>query len=489
MRLTMIGGGGFRVPQLYRALADDPAELVHEFVLTDTDPGRLAVVENVISQLRQGDGGPAVRTTPDVAEGITGADYVFSAVRVGGTEGRAIDEEVALSHGVLGQETVGVGGMAYALRTIPVARELARLIRAHAPEAWVINFTNPAGVITQAMRESLGDRVVGICDTPIGLVNRIADITDARVTSFEYAGLNHLGWLRGVRGRRAGSAVGETDLLAAVLADDALLSRIEEARLFGFDVVRSIGALPNEYLYYYWHEREALARISGRDSRGRQLLHQQADFYAAATASPGQARKLWEAALLEREETYGSETRDDAAARRSTREIELGGYQKVALQLMRVLAGAEPSARMVLNVRNGRDDGGRSVSQLPDDAVVEVACEVVAGGIEPAPVEPLGNDLAGLMVQIKGCDELLLAATAERDPVKALRAFATHPLVDSAEVARELLAEYCERQPLIAQAVQLPADMRAGGAEVPGRRGEPHSPASSPGHPSTMRLP
>ena len=262
---------------------------------------------------------------------------------------------------------------------------------------------------------------------------------------------------RGMGSSAAAAVVGLAAARALVsepdaLDDDALLSQIEEARLFGHDIIRSIGALPNEYLFYYWHQREAMARLAGRQTRGRQLVGQQGSFYEEAAADPGRASELWQSALAEREETYGSETRDDPQARRDSHEIALGGYQKVALQLMRVLAGAEPPTRMILNIRNDHC-GTRAIEQLPHSAVVEIACEVSADGVRPAPAGPLSDDLMGLAVQIKGCDELLLAATAHHDPVLALRAFATHPLVDSLEAARALLAEYCEQQPAIAAAL------------------------------------
>nr|NLD41443.1 6-phospho-beta-glucosidase [Actinomycetales bacterium] len=396
-------------------------------------------------------GRPRVRTTTDLIEAVTGADFIFSAMRVGGTEARALDEEIALEHGVLGQETVGVGGMAYALRTIPEARHLAGVIAEHAPEAWVINFTNPAGVITQAMREQLGGRVVGICDSPISLVARIEDLTGSRATSFDYAGLNHAGWLRGLRGRPEGSDRVE-DLLARVLGDEQLLNQLDEARLLGVDVIRSIGAIPNEYHYYYSHTREAHGRIAERVPRGRQLAEQQETFYSAAAAEPERALELWLEALREREETYGAETRTDPATRRTAHEIELGGYQKVALQLMRVLSGVDGPTRMILNVPNSPGTG-RLIRQLSRRAVIEVACDVSIDAIIPAPVGRLHSDLAGLLVQLKGCDELLLRATERKDPVAALRAFATHPLVDSVETARALLASYCERIPGVAEAI------------------------------------
>ncbi|MGO4430119.1 6-phospho-beta-glucosidase, partial [Streptomyces sp. MCAF7] len=138
--------------------------------------------------------------TTDLDDALRGADFVFSAIRVGGLAGRARDERVPLAEGVLGQETVGAGGVLYGLRTLPVALKIAERIAAVAPDAWVINFTNPAGMVTEAMQRVLGDRVIGICDSPVGLCRRAARAlgADPGRASYDYVGLNHLGWLRGV---------------------------------------------------------------------------------------------------------------------------------------------------------------------------------------------------------------------------------------------------------------------------------------------------
>ncbi|MGO3507650.1 MAG: 6-phospho-beta-glucosidase, partial [Brachybacterium tyrofermentans] len=253
MKLTILGGGGFRVPLVYEAMATGATGLqVDEIALQDVDAARLRTITEVIDGVRaqlEADGRaahpPRVTATTDLREAVTGADFVFSAVRVGGAEARTVDERVALGLGLLGQETIGPGGLAYALRTIPVALEIARTVAEVAPDAWVINFTNPAGIVTEAMRSLLGDRVVGICDTPIGLVRRVGRLLDVdlvageRGAEVDYVGLNHLGWLRGVR-------VDGVDRLPGLLADDDALEEIEEARLIGKDWVRADGALPNE---------------------------------------------------------------------------------------------------------------------------------------------------------------------------------------------------------------------------------------------------
>ncbi|OLS96269.1 hypothetical protein BJF90_10820 [Pseudonocardia sp. CNS-004] len=257
MKLTVLGGGGFRVPLVYRALGDTSP--ISEVVLHDVAPERLAAIRAVLEQIGTG---PPVRATTDLDDALSGARFVFSAIRVDGLAGRTVDERVALSCGVLGQETTGPGGIAYGLRTVPVAVHVAERVAAVAPDAWVINFTNPAGMITEAMQRVLGERVVGICDSPIGLVNRAARALGLpegeRVV--DYVGLNHLGWLRGLR-------VDGVDRLPDLLADDAGLASIEEVRLVGADWVRAIGALPNEYLYYFYRAARRWPPSVGRRAR------------------------------------------------------------------------------------------------------------------------------------------------------------------------------------------------------------------------------
>lgn len=452
MRLAILGGGGFRVPLVYAALLRDTgARRVDEVVLYDVEPARLAVMTRVLQQLGQESvrGGqastpPAVRTTTRLDEAVAGADFVFSAMRVGGLAGRTCDERVALDLGVLGQETTGPGGLAYGLRTIPVALEVARAVAAQAPEAYVINFTNPAGMITEAMAGVLGDRVIGICDSPIGLARRAAaslglGLDEVRL---DYLGLNHLGWLRGMYAADPGGGP-ETDLLPDVLASDAALASIEEGRLFGADWLRTIGALPNEYLYYWYFTRDALAQIRGAaHTRGEFLLEQQSAFAAAVAAAPDAALATWRRFRDEREATYMAETRAADEARDEA-DLAGGGYEGVALALMAAIARGEPST-MILNVR-----AGHLVPGLAPDAVVEVPCTVSAAGVAPASVTPLDGAMLGLVQQMKAVEQLTIRAATERSATVAVAAFAEHPLVDSVTVARQLLAGYRDRIPAV----------------------------------------
>jgi 6-phospho-beta-glucosidase len=450
MRLTILGGGGFRVPLVHQALlADRGVERVTELVLYDVDPARLAAIGSVLDQqaaaaIRSAGSdrrAPAVTRTTDLDAALRGADFVFSAIRVGGLAGRTVDERVALGLGVLGQETVGAGGVAYGLRTLPVATTMARRIAALAPDAWVINFTNPAGMVTEAMMPSLGDRVIGICDSPSGLGRRAALAAgfDPAQASYDYAGLNHLGWLRAI-------SVGGVDRLPALLADDPALLSFEEGRLFGVEWLRDLGSIPNEYLHYYYFARETLSAVrSGEQTRGTFLLAQQAAFYAEAGRRPGSALAAWQRTRAERESTYMAESRLVAGAgRRAEQDLVAGGYEQVALDLMRAIAYDE-RATLILNVRNRG-----TLQQLDDDAVVEVPCTVDANGARPVAVSQLTDHQAGLVCAVKAVERATIEAAATGSRAAAVRAFAWHPLVDSVAVAHRLLDGYVAELPELA---------------------------------------
>ncbi len=488
MKLTILGGGGFRVPLVYEAVATGATGLtVDEVALYDIDAERLAtitaVIEGLGEELQAGGRAqtlPKLTVTTDLREAVAGAAFVFSAVRVGGAEARTVDERVALNLGLLGQETIGPGGLAYALRTIPVALEIARAVAEEAAGAWVINFTNPAGIVTQAMRTVLGDRVVGICDTPIGLVRRVGRLldvdlvagetgADGQAAQVDYVGLNHLGWLRSV-------VVDGEDRLPGLLADDAALEEIEEARLIGKDWVRADGALPNEYLYYYLHTSAAIDRITAAaTTRGEFLAKQQGDFYAAgveaagaeeatraaeATAAKGHSEAccsspldLWRETLDQREATYMAESRDEE---RREEDVAGGGYQEVALRLMTAIATGRPE-RMILDVGNigaGRQDAPASeriVPELPAETVLEVLCVVDGDGVHPLPVAPVELGRLGMMAALRSSERLIMEAAVTGSRDAAWRGFATHPLVSSPELGRLLLEGYEAGHPQIAE--------------------------------------
>ena len=380
MKLCILGGGGFRTPYVYQALLRDTGSpRVEEVSLYDVDEQRLAAMMMILTQLAEPfPDAPVLRPTTDLAEAITGSEFVFAALRVGGLEGRRCDEHVALDRGVLGQETTGPGGLAYAIRTVPVMVHAAQQIKELAPDAYVMNFTNPAGIITEAMQTVLGDRVLGICDTPSGLGRRVAGLLglDHTRVQLDYVGLNHLGWMRRVLydGR---------DVLPELLASDDLLARLEEGQVFGPDWIRALGSVPNEYLYYYYFHRDAVrAIIDSGTTRGDYLARTQQEFYRQALASAGDTAQLWRDTIARRSASYMAEARGGTQDEPTgERDVETDpahqGYAGVALGVMAAISRNE-RATMILNVRNGS-----TIAALPPDAVVEVPTVVDANGVHP----------------------------------------------------------------------------------------------------------
>ena len=279
MRLTIVGGGGFRVPLVYGALLTDHASpRIDEVRLYDVDAGRLAAVAHVLAQMAEGvEDPPRVQVVHDLDAALDGTDFVFSAVRVGGLQGRTRDEHVALDLGVIGQETTGPGGIAYGLRTVPVAVDLAERIGRRA---------RTRGSSTSPTPPAWSPRPCSACSPTVSSASatprsrwrdgrpRRSGSTRPRRT-LDYVGLNHLGWLRRL-------VHGGVDVLPRLLADERALGALEEVRLFGAEWVKTLGAIPNEYLYYFYFNREAVASVRAEPAtRGDFLLEQQSAFYAA----------------------------------------------------------------------------------------------------------------------------------------------------------------------------------------------------------------
>ncbi|SDS04455.1 6-phospho-beta-glucosidase [Microlunatus soli] len=446
MKLCILGGGGFRTPFVWQALLRDAGTpRVDRVSLYDTDATRLQTMRSILTaQAADFPDAPTLETSTDLDPALDGSDFVFAAIRVGGVRGRQCDEHVALDRGVLGQETTGPGGLAYALRTLPVMIDIARRIRERAPQAYLLNFTNPAGIITEALQTELGDRVVGICDTPSEMGRRIAGILghDHTAITMDYAGLNHLGWMRKI-------IVGGRDVLPDLLADDALLSQLEESEIFGADWLRTLGMIPNEYLYYYYFQREAVQRIrNSGPTRGDFLARTQQEFYTAAAEAAAPA-VVWQRAVDEREASYMAEAKGGtqgapAGTHDAATDPSQLGYAGVALAVMRAISRNEP-ASAILNVRNND-----TIPALPPDAVVEVPTTVDGTGIHPSNVTQPGLHQIGLMQQVKEVERHVIAAAREHSARQALLAFALHPLVDSVQVAADLLAGYRAAIPEVA---------------------------------------
>ncbi len=448
------GGGGFRVPLIYRALCAGPfAGLVDELVLFDVDGSRLAAIEAVLRDMPANQGpAPAVVVSTDLGQALGGTDMVFAAIRPGGTAGRIADEQVPLRLGLLGQETTGAGGISYALRSIPHMLELAEAMRLHCPDAWLINFTNPAGMVAEALVSVLGRRVIGICDSAGGLVQRAAraagaPLKEGTLDGVGYFGLNHLGWLYRL-------APGGRDLLPGLLSDSAVLETMEEGRLFGQHTLLQLGCLPNEYLYYYYQTAQATEAIGQqRETRGASIHHQQQSLYPSLLQA-SHPYQLWDAARRSREEGYLAEARTHGEQRDES-DLAGGGYERVALSVMRALSGGG-TAQLILNVPNSPVlrapfAAEAAIPGLPADAVVEVPCQVTPDGALPLPQDRPDGQFLTLMQHVKEVERLTIRAVVAGEREAAVQAFAAHPLVGSAPLGRQLLDAYEAAFPELSQ--------------------------------------
>jgi 6-phospho-beta-glucosidase len=444
VKLTIVGGGGFRVPLVYGALLGLAGRLsLDEVVLHDIDAERLERIGAVLDGLADEHGERLpFRATTDLVDAVHGADFVFCAIRVGQLEGRVIDEDVPLGLGVLGQETTGPGGICFALRTIPVMVRLAETIREHAPNAWLINFTNPAGMVTEAVRQVLGDRAVGICDSPSGLCRRVAHAVgrDAGDLWFEYFGLNHLGWLKGVRDGTG------AELLENLLEDDERLAGFEEGRLFGGEWLRSLGMIPNEYLYYFYYAADTVNAIRGGGTRGAFLLEQQREFYARNGDSPSAALADWRATRHDRERTYMAEARGAAGDDHDHDADENGGYESEAMAVLEAIA-LNSREVLILNTANRS-----SLPFLDARAVVEVPCVVGRAGPVPLAIGEVPAHARSLVELMKDVERTTIDAALLGSQRLAIRALALHPLVPSVTTARAIFDGYRKRLPALQEA-------------------------------------
>jgi 6-phospho-beta-glucosidase len=443
MKLTLIGAGGFRTPVIYRALAaGEVATRYDEVAFYDIDQSRLDRIGCVLDGISEELGAkPPVTMTTDLEAAVDGADIVYCAVRAGGMAGRILDETAAIAQGVIGQETTGAGGITFALRTVPIVTSIAEVVARRAPDATFVNFTNPVGLVTEAIRRVLGDRVIGICDAPLDLCKRVAGALDRPVEDlwFDYFGINHLGWLRGVLD-------GGRDVLPGLLADPRRLETFEEGRLFGAEWLRSVGMIPNEYLYYYYFNAEALEAMQAGRVRSAFLAKQQAAFYAGH-GSPAEALRDWRRTHAERESRYMEEAwtgrEDDMAGIVAARGS--GDYGRLALDLVDALQG-DGYGVMILDVPNRS-----SLPFLDEEAIVEVPCIIGRGGVVPAAIGSVPLDAQGLILAVRAAERAAIEAALSGSRAMAIKALALHPLVPSVDVAGRILDGYIAGQPALVE--------------------------------------
>jgi len=447
VKIAILGAGGVRTPLLAQAVLIRRARLgVDELALMDTDAERLELMRLIAHPETDASAGELCITyTTRAREALRDADFVITTFRVGGIESRVIDERLPLAHGLLGQETTGAGGFAMAVRTLPVLLDYLQLMREVCPSAWLINFANPAGLLTEALRGPGGwARAVGICDAPSGMQRVAAAVlgTTPERVHMDYFGLNHLGWVRSL----VHDGQDRVPRFIRMLREGAPLPGLP----FDPDLVAELGLIPNEYLYYYYHAREAVANIlRSEETRGEFLVRINGDLFAAlrAHAARGATAEMvaaFGAYMRQRGHTYmASETghddwlgdTDPAVAEALAAE----GYAGVALDLMEALRGSTPRV-MVLNIPN---EG--AVHGMGAHDVVEVPAVVSADSIRPLAVGEIPAHCLGLMLQVKTYEQHTIRAVLEHSYNLAVSALAIHPLVGDVRLARVLVDEYRQR--------------------------------------------
>ncbi|QHC29509.1 6-phospho-beta-glucosidase [Streptomyces sp. HF10] len=406
MKLTVVGGGSTYTPELVDGFARLRDTLpVEELVLVDPDAERLKLVGGLARRIfaRQGHGGRIV-TTADLDAGIDGADAVLLQLRVGGQAARQQDETWPLECGCVGQETTGAGGLAKALRTVPVVLDIAERVRRTNPRAWIIDFTNPVGIVTRALLHA-GHRAVGLCNVAIGLQRKFADRLGVtpRDVHLTHVGLNHLTWETAVR---LGGPEGE-NVLPRLLAEhgDAVADDLRLPRA----LLDRLGVVPSYYLRYFYAHDEVVRELRSKPSRAEEV------------------------ARMEREllTMYGDPALDEKPALLAQR----GGayYSEAAVDLAAALLRGEGSPYQVVNTLNKG-----TLPFLADDAVIEVQAAVGPAGPAPLPVPEVDPLYAGLIANVTAYEELALEAALRGGRDRVFRALLAHPLIGQFEYAETL---------------------------------------------------
>ena len=403
MKIAVVGGGSTYTPELVSGLSRERDRLdIRELVLHDIDPVRREVVGAMAARMlakQRFDG--ELTVTDDLALALDGADFVLIQIRVGGQEARLSDETVPLACGCIGQETTGAGGFAKAMRTVPVVLDIAEEVRARAASgAWIVDFTNPVGIVTRALLDA-GHRAVGLCNVAIGFqrtVSRLLAVAPERVV-VDQVGLNHLTWVRAVW-------LDGDDVLSDLLADygEELAATASVPRR----LLDELGAVPSYYLHYFY-------------DHDRVLAEQREGVPRAAEVAEIERRLL---------EMY----RDPSLNEKPALLEQRGGafYSEAATGLVASLAADDGRIHEV----DLRNDG--TLAGLADDDVVEVPARVGRDGPEALPQRPLAPELLGLVQHVAAYERLTAEAAISRDPVTARKALLTHPLIGQHAIAEEL---------------------------------------------------
>lgn len=426
MKIAIIGGAGVRVPLLVGGLSRSDLG-IERISLFDVDYERQQVIAGLAQRLARN---VEVTIAADTESAILAADFVVTSIRVGNIAQRARDEAVAVAHNIVGQETVGPAGFAMAVRAIPRMVEYGRLIAQLAPRAWMINFTNPVSIITQAVHQEAGTRLIGICDTPMEIFEDAAHALGLppSVCAFDYFGLNHLGWLRDVLFEGEGQ-------LHRIWQNDETLKTVYRSPLFEPERLRRLRLLPTEYLYYYYRPDVALANLKrAGSSRGETVARLTDELFRDLKAfSPQDALGRYQKYLASRDASYMELESGATEPRIKPDWAELSGYDKIALVTIRAIV-RNSGAVIPLDVPNRG-----TLPFLDDEDIIETQCRVDRSGPRPLPVAPIPDHARELITTVKRYERATIAAAMTGDRGQLIHALALNPLVPDHQKAEQLV--------------------------------------------------
>lgn len=454
MKLALIGGGGVRTVFFCQSLAKYAARVgIDELRLMDTDHEKLHIFGSLAKYAVSETENLKVVLTESIEEAVADVDYVVTAIRVGGDEGRVKDERTALKLGVIGQETTGAGGFSYALRTIPVMKEYMRIIKEKSNHAVVFNFTNPSGLVTQALYDAGYDNTIGICDNATGTKINLAEALqiDAEDLFVKIYGLNHLTWADSIK-------VNGQEIFPLLMKNEGFIQNYHDFLYYDRDLIRNINALPNGYLYYYYHRERALQNILNADkTRGEVILELNKKMLAALKETdvekePAKAFEIYNQVMNARNEAYMSVELGGQHVKKRMLDIEslgipyvrrdghraevLEGYAGVALNYIEAKVN-DHRTDLAVNVPNNG-----AIDFLQDDDIIEITCNVDKEGAHPVKIADVPEANRLLIQQVKLYEKRTVEAVKEKSMELGTMALMAHPLVGSYSLAKQLMQDY-----------------------------------------------
>ena len=442
MKLTVIGGGGVRSMFLAKSIAQRAHDLhITELVFMDCDADKLRIYGGLARHVaRLLDPALKFTLTTDADEAVRDADYIITTIRVGGDHTRVRDERIALDLGILGQETTGAAGLSFAMRSVPALADYCeRIKRLSKPTVKVFNFTNPAGVVSQALRDMGYDFTYGICDAPSGMLHQFADLygADASRIVGECYGLNHLSFFRSIQ-------IDGREIMPELIARPDAYEKTD-LRFFGRDLIEHMGCVLNEYLYYFYYREQAVQNIlKAGVTRGEVI--EDINRQMTEELSKMDIENDFDSCLACFEKWYGK--REDAYMANETGvhrdkrwKLEVfspdaGGYAGVALRFIELVETGTTGSMILCAPNQG------AIPTLADDDIVEITCDISRDGAKPHKVEHPDPRALELIRRVKSYERLAAKAIVQRDRTAAVDCLMLHPLVNSYSLAVQLVDAY-----------------------------------------------